>query len=123
MPLVDSDDDTDTDNANRDDADEPSGSAGAGASKVHGKNKGNHREGPKNEHAVRKAVVFGANVLFTTLISAGLRELKDVRIDTVIVDEAGQCVEPDINVALQHGASKLVLVGGTAACWCCYATF
>lgn len=62
--------------------------------------------------ALRRSIVADAEVVCCTLNGSGIEVLTEVNFDYIIVDEAAQCVEPELLVALQYKAErKIVLVG------------
>jgi hypothetical protein len=61
-------------------------------------------------------VLRNAKMVFSTLSSSGIEAMErasraGLRFETVIIDEAGQAVEPSTLVPLRHGAQRCVLVG------------
>ena len=67
----------------------------------------------KKERTVRSEVLQRSRLVCCTLSSSALGLIRDskIKFDTVIVDEAAQCTEPELLIPLQHGCRKLVLVG------------
>lgn len=68
-----------------------------------------HHHGHKR--SVKNRILRDADVLVSTLISAGTHDIRQTRFRTVVVDEAAQCIEPELLVPLQFGATKLILIG------------
>lgn len=56
-------------------------------------------------------IVVGSDVVCATCVSSGGARLKNVFFHTVIFDEAGQCLDPDLLIALTHNAQQMILVG------------
>jgi len=52
---------------------------------------------------------YGGVYLFIFIY--GVQVLRDVHFDCVIINEAAQCIEPDMLIPLQHACPKLVLFG------------
>ncbi|SPO00055.1 related to SEN1 protein [Cephalotrichum gorgonifer] len=62
----------------------------------------------------QKEILASAHVLCTTLSGSGhdlFKKLNDVDFETVIIDEAAQCVELSALIPLKYGAVKCILVG------------
>ena len=62
---------------------------------------------------IREDIIKGAEVVCTTLSGAGHELLKYVEVlfDTVIIDEAAQCVEMSALIPLKFGCTKCIMVG------------
>ncbi|OHS96197.1 regulator of nonsense transcripts 1 [Tritrichomonas foetus] len=60
---------------------------------------------------MERRVVYESDVVCATCVSAGGARLKDVNFKAVIFDESGQCLDPDLLIALTHNAQQAVLVG------------
>jgi senataxin len=65
-------------------------------------------------HSLRTKVLNDAQVVCTTLSSAGMELLSKMQFPFVIIDEACQSVELSALIPLQYGCQNCVLVGGTA---------
>lgn len=66
--------------------------------------------------SIEKQLLNQSKILFATLSVAGRVSMLDEeirRVDALIVDEAGQSVEAETLIALQHMPSKVLLVGDT----------
>jgi hypothetical protein len=61
----------------------------------------------------RRGLVRGARVIFMTLAACGRAFVRETlpRLDTLLVDEAGQASEPELLLALRLGARRAMLVG------------
>ncbi|KAI1875942.1 uncharacterized protein JN550_001438 [Neoarthrinium moseri] len=79
------------------------------------KDKGNsvQRESEIRRRQVQQQILDSAHVLCSTLSGAGHEMLKglSVEFETVIIDEAAQCVELSALIPLKYGCSKCILVG------------
>lgn len=61
---------------------------------------------------IEQSIIQEAHLVMTTLNSVGLSSLDDAQFHTVIVDEAGQCVEPSVLIPLSRvNCKRVVLVG------------
>ncbi|KAK4705650.1 hypothetical protein P7C70_g550, partial [Phenoliferia sp. Uapishka_3] len=61
--------------------------------------------------SVRSKVLREADVVCSTLSGCGSGVLDGMKFETVIVDEAGQAVEPSVIIPFQFGCTSCVLVG------------
>ncbi|PBP19231.1 hypothetical protein BUE80_DR009848 [Diplocarpon rosae] len=71
------------------------------------------RQNEINRRRFQQEIVNGAHVLCSTLSGSGhdmFRNL-DVEFETVIIDEAAQCIELSALIPLKYGCSKCILVG------------
>lgn len=79
------------------------------------KDSGNNfvRESEVRRRQVQQRILDQAQVLCATLSGSGHEMFKnlDVEFDTVIIDEAAQCVELSALIPLKYGSTKCVLVG------------
>lgn len=64
--------------------------------------------------AIEQSVINEAHIVFSTLNSSGHPCLEGTNFPVVIVDEAGQCIEPSILISLRHGCTHGILVGDQA---------
>ncbi|KAH6647006.1 SEN1 N terminal-domain-containing protein [Truncatella angustata] len=71
------------------------------------------RESEIRRRQVQQQILDSAHVLCSTLSGAGHEMLKtlNVEFETVIIDEAAQCVELSALIPLKYGCSKCILVG------------
>ena len=71
------------------------------------------RESEIRRRQVQQEILDSAHVLCSTLSGAGHEMLKtlNVEFETVIIDEAAQCVELSALIPLKYGCSKCILVG------------
>ncbi|KAI4602251.1 DEAD-box type RNA helicase [Pestalotiopsis sp. 9143b] len=71
------------------------------------------RESDIRRRKVQQEILDSAHVLCSTLSGAGHEMLKslNVEFETVIIDEAAQCVELSALIPLKYGCSKCILVG------------
>lgn len=84
--------------------------------------KGDHQgDYSEEEHNLQRSLLLRADIICSTLSAAGskpmvdtFRRSREIPFRCVIIDEAGQCTEPDALIPLQYGSSKLVLVGDPA---------
>jgi senataxin len=62
---------------------------------------------------IQKRLVNDSEIIFTTLSSAGSERLEKYKgqFACLIVDEAGQCTEPNLLIALQLNIPKVLLIG------------
>lgn len=56
------------------------------------------------------AIISHAQILFTTLNSCGMPAMESTEFCVTVVDEAAQCVEPSILIALRRGCRQCILV-------------
>ena len=71
------------------------------------------RDAEVNRRRVQQEILNGAHILCATLSGSGhdmFRNL-DVEFETVIIDEAAQCVELSALIPLKYGCCKCILVG------------
>jgi senataxin len=63
----------------------------------------------QRRHDLQRRFLESANVIACTLSGSGLEILKSAQlaIECVIVDEAAQCIEPEVLVPLQYGCRKV----------------
>eukprot|EP00794_Sanderia_malayensis_P007696 gene7696-8533_t len=77
------------------------------------------------EHRLRRDYLIKADIICCTLHGAGSKHMiktfksewngsNGTPFTCVIIDEAGQCCEPEALIPLQYGSSKLVLIGDPA---------
>jgi hypothetical protein len=68
-----------------------------------------------NSYAIRQAlensILESSQIVCTTLNSAGHPLLEATTFCCVIVDEAGQCIEPSVLIPLRRGCEQCILVG------------
>jgi senataxin len=71
------------------------------------------RNGELDRRRAREAVLNGAQIICATLSASGHEMFQGISIefDTVIVDEAAQCVEMSALIPLKYGCAKCILVG------------
>ncbi|KAL5611518.1 hypothetical protein BROUX41_000888 [Berkeleyomyces rouxiae] len=72
------------------------------------------REVEMRKRMIQQEILDGAHVLCATLSGSGhdmFRNLSNIEFETVIIDEAAQCVELSALIPLKYGASKCILVG------------
>ncbi|KAM0812914.1 putative SEN1 N terminal-domain-containing protein [Seiridium cardinale] len=72
------------------------------------------RESEIRRRQAQQEILDSAHVLCSTLSGAGhetLKNLQNVEFETVIIDEAAQCVELSALIPLKYGCSKCILVG------------
>lgn len=71
------------------------------------------RQNEINKRRVQQEIIDGAHVICSTLSGAGHDMLKnlEVEFETVIIDEAAQCIELSALIPLKYGCSKCILVG------------
>ncbi len=68
----------------------------------------------QNDVEVEEKLLKTAQIIFSTLAVSGRPVFSDIcanNIDALIIDEAGQAVEPEALIALQHQPKKVLLVG------------
>ena len=63
------------------------------------------------QQLIEKSVIDEAQILFTTLNSSGHPSLEATEFCVTVVDEAAQCVEPSLLIALRRGCKQCILVG------------
>lgn len=73
----------------------------------------NVRESEVRRRNVQQKILDGAQVLCATLSGSGHEMFKNLKVefDTVIIDEAAQCVELSAIIPLKYGCTKCILVG------------
>lgn len=71
------------------------------------------REAEVKRRGIQQSILADAHVLCATLSGSGHDMFKTLQVEfeTVIIDEAAQCVELSALIPLKYGASKCVLVG------------
>ncbi|RDW92450.1 hypothetical protein BP5796_01844 [Coleophoma crateriformis] len=71
------------------------------------------RENEINRRKFQQEIIDGAHVLCATLSGSGHDMFKNlsVEFDSVIIDEAAQCIELSALIPLKYGCSKAILVG------------
>jgi senataxin len=71
------------------------------------------RENEINRRRIQQEIIDGAHVLCSTLSGSGHDMFKNlsVEFETVIIDEAAQCIELSALIPLKYGCSKCILVG------------
>lgn len=71
------------------------------------------RESEIKRRSVQQRILDGAQVLCATLSGSGHEMFKNLNVEfeTVIIDEAAQCVELSALIPLKYGATKCILVG------------
>jgi len=62
------------------------------------------------QNRVIEDVINNAQVIATTLVSVSNKEIKDLQFDTVLIDEASQCLEPECWNAMMRG-KRTILAG------------
>eukprot|EP00045_Choanoeca_perplexa_P017417 m.253200 g.253200 ORF g.253200 m.253200 type:complete len:2413 (-) comp17532_c1_seq2:1245-8483(-) len=60
-----------------------------------------------------KKLLLEADIVCTTLSGSALEVLRNLqrKVALLIIDEAGQCVEPDVLVPLQHNPDHVIMIG------------
>jgi hypothetical protein len=61
--------------------------------------------------ALEATLIHSAELLFTTLNSCGHPSMEGTDFCVTVVDEAAQCVEPSVLIALRRGCNQCVMVG------------
>ena len=56
-------------------------------------------------------VIDEAHIVFTTLNSCGLGAFDNTKFCVTVIDEAAQCVEPSVLIALRRGCEQCIMVG------------
>ncbi|KAJ5595576.1 uncharacterized protein N7459_001784 [Penicillium hispanicum] len=71
------------------------------------------RNAEMHKRRVQQEIIDGAHVICTTLSGSGheIFQSMNVEFETVIIDEAAQCIELSALIPLKYGCSKCVLVG------------
>lgn len=71
------------------------------------------RNAELHKKRIQKEIIEGAHVICTTLSGSGheIFQSMSVEFETVIIDEAAQCIELSALIPLKYGCSKCVLVG------------
>lgn len=69
------------------------------------------KEDSRKATAIEKEIIEKSDVVCATCTSSGGARLKGVNFQAVIFDEAGQCLDPDLLIALSHNAQQAILVG------------
>ena len=70
-----------------------------------------NRSGASIRHTLESSFIDEADIIFTTLNSSGHPCLEGSVFPVVIIDEAGQCVEPSTLIPLRLGCVQCVMVG------------
>lgn len=63
------------------------------------------------EHNFKKYLVQRAIVVFSTLAGSGKKILNSLNVQTVIIDEAGQALVPEIALTLRFSPERMLLIG------------
>lgn len=61
--------------------------------------------------SIESSIIHNAELLFTTLNSCGHPSMEGTEFCVTVVDEAAQCVEPSVLIALRRGCKQCVMVG------------
>ncbi|KAH9224799.1 SEN1 N terminal-domain-containing protein [Leptodontidium sp. 2 PMI_412] len=71
------------------------------------------RQNEINRRRFQQEIIDGAHVLCATLSGSGHDMFRNINVefDTVIIDEAAQCIELSALIPLKYGATKCILVG------------
>ncbi|KAJ5092627.1 hypothetical protein NUU61_007497 [Penicillium alfredii] len=71
------------------------------------------RNAELHKKSIQEEIINGAHVICTTLSGSGhdIFQHMNVEFETVIIDEAAQCIELSALIPLKYGCSKCVLVG------------
>ncbi|KAJ5166118.1 tRNA-splicing endonuclease [Penicillium canariense] len=71
------------------------------------------RNADMNKRRIQQEIIDGAHVICTTLSGSGhdMFQSMNVEFESVIIDEAAQCIELSALIPLKYGCSKCVLVG------------
>ncbi|KAJ5101194.1 hypothetical protein N7456_007246 [Penicillium angulare] len=71
------------------------------------------RNAELQKRQVQREIIEGAHVICTTLSGSGheMFQALSIEFETVIIDEAAQCIELSALIPLKYGCSKCVLVG------------
>ncbi|KAL2069142.1 hypothetical protein VTL71DRAFT_15480 [Oculimacula yallundae] len=71
------------------------------------------RQNEINRRQFQQEIIDGAHVLCSTLSGSGHDMFRNINVefDTVIIDEAAQCIELSALIPLKYGATKCILVG------------
>lgn len=59
---------------------------------------------------IKASIVFGSRVIVSTLVGANHHEIKSLQFKTVLIDEAGQALEPASWIAIKKG-KRVILAG------------
>ncbi|KAJ5242301.1 uncharacterized protein N7469_000628 [Penicillium citrinum] len=72
-----------------------------------------NRNAELNKRRVQQEIIDGAHAICTTLSGSGheIFQGMNVEFETVIIDEAAQCIELSALIPLKYGCSKCILVG------------
>ena len=71
------------------------------------------RQNEMNRKRAQQAIIDGAHIICATLSGSGhdMFQSLNVEFETVVVDEAAQCVEMSALIPLKYGCAKCILVG------------
>lgn len=71
------------------------------------------RQNEINRRRFQQEIIDGAHILCATLSGSGHDMFRNINVEfeTVIIDEAAQCIELSALIPLKYGASKCILVG------------
>ncbi|KAJ6151321.1 hypothetical protein N7470_007915 [Penicillium chermesinum] len=81
--------------------------------KARDQNQSTARNAELHKRAVQQRIINGAHVICTTLSGSGheIFQGMNIEFETVIIDEAAQCIELSALIPLKYGCSKCILVG------------
>ena len=60
---------------------------------------------------IESSIIDSTHIIFTTLNSCGHPSMETTEFVCTIIDEAAQCVEPSVLIALRRGCEKCIMVG------------
>eukprot|EP01034_Spumella_vulgaris_P022183 gene22183-28293_t len=72
---------------------------------------GNNNNGSSNKELLENSIIDSAQLLFTTLNSSGHPCMEATEFCVTVIDEAAQCVEPSVLIALRRGCKQCIMVG------------
>ncbi len=67
--------------------------------------------GALGKEMLESSIIDGAQLLFTTLNSSGHPSMEATEFCVTLIDEAAQCVEPSVLIALRRGCKQCIMVG------------
>ncbi len=77
----------------------------------------------ERRHELQRRFLESAHIIACTLTGSGLEVLRSasLSIGCVVVDEAAQCIEPEVLVPLQYGCRKVCIMEASVLPPCCRA--
>lgn len=88
-----------------------SSSLARGGSDVYNGNGGMNTTSLQGRELLESSIIDSAQLLFTTLNSSGHPSMEATEFCVTVIDEAANCVEPSVLIALRRGCKQCIMVG------------